>query len=75
MYLRYSIFYRFRLLNLYLNNTNLFSHAIFTFKFEKKPRMDVIEITEGVLDVNNISQMVTDPSCGAVSIFVGNEKS
>lgn len=41
---------------------------------EKKPRMDFIEITEGVLDVNNISQMVTDPSCGAVSIFVGNEK-
>lgn len=33
--------------------------------------MDYIEITEKILDVNKISQMVTDPSCGAVSIFVG----
>ncbi|XP_061174382.1 molybdopterin synthase catalytic subunit-like [Saccostrea echinata] len=33
--------------------------------------MDFIEITEKKLDVNNISQMVTDPSCGAISIFVG----
>lgn len=33
--------------------------------------MDYIEITEEILDVNKISQMVTDPSCGAVSIFVG----
>lgn len=34
-------------------------------------RMDYIEITDEILDVNKISQMVTDPSCGAVSIFVG----
>lgn len=33
--------------------------------------MDYIEITEEILDVNKISQMVTDQSCGAISIFVG----
>lgn len=33
--------------------------------------MDYIEITDEILDVNEISQMVTDPSCGAVSIFFG----
>lgn len=33
--------------------------------------MDYIEITDEILDVNEISQMVTDPSCGAISIFVG----
>lgn len=33
--------------------------------------MDYIEITDEILDVNKISHMVTDPSCGAISIFVG----
>lgn len=39
--------------------------------FFHENRMDFIEITEEKLDISKISGMVTDPSCGAVSIFVG----
>lgn len=33
--------------------------------------MNFVKLTDEKLDINSISELVTDESCGAVSIFVG----
>lgn len=36
--------------------------------------MNFIKLTSGKLDINAISDLVTDEICGAVSIFVGTTR-
>lgn len=36
--------------------------------------MNFIHLTEQKLDVNEISERVTDESCGAISLFVGTTR-
>ncbi|KAJ8304702.1 hypothetical protein KUTeg_018285 [Tegillarca granosa] len=36
--------------------------------------MDHVEITESVLDVKHVSDLVTSPSCGAISVFIGTTR-
>jgi len=33
--------------------------------------MDHVSITEDRIDANQVSSLVTDPSCGAISMFIG----
>lgn len=37
-------------------------------------RMNHVEITESVLDVKHVSDLVTSPSCGAISVFIGTTR-
>lgn len=36
--------------------------------------MNYIKLTSGKLDINAISELVTDEICGAISIFVGTTR-
>lgn len=36
--------------------------------------MNFIELTQQKLDINKISELVTDECCGAVSLFVGTTR-
>ena len=36
--------------------------------------MDFVEIKEGILSVDEASTIVSDPQCGAISLFIGTYK-
>lgn len=36
--------------------------------------MDILKLVEGCLNVNDISQSVKSPKCGAISLFIGTTR-
>lgn len=36
--------------------------------------MDIVKLVEGRLNVNDISQSVKSPKCGAISLFIGTTR-
>lgn len=44
------------------------------YYFQVSNTMDILKLVEGCLNVNDISQAVKSPKCGAISLFIGTTR-